>query len=280
MVLHIPTWQASVPELVPRDQLSRAVALGSISFNLARAVGPAVGGLLIAMLGVWVAFAVNAMSFAGVIGVLFFWQRVGQESTRGMSFSKSVRHGLRYVSRSRDMRSVMIGVFLFVFPASVMWSLLPLVVSEQLNWGADGFGLLYGCVGVGAVAAAYVLPKAELRFGRDRTVAAAMTGYAVGLGGLCVADSVYSVVPVMLFLGACWMMSLTTLNTTAQMTLPKRMRARGMGTYLTTMAASMASGSLVWGFVAEQTGLTATLTIAAVTMIATAACSLKFRLDR
>lgn len=278
MVLHIPTWQASVPELVPRDQLSRAVALGSISFNLARAVGPAIGGLLIAALGVWVAFAVNALSFAVVIGVLAFWRRENHESTRGMSFGRSLHHGLRFVARMPRMRNTLAGVFLFVFPASVMWSLLPLIVTQRLNADASGFGLLYACVGIGAVVAAYVLPKMDRRFGRNGTVVASMTGYALGIVGLRLAGSVLTVMPVMLWLGGCWMMTLTTLNTTAQVSLPRRMRARGMGSYLTMLAASMAVGSIVWGYVAEATNLATALTTAAATMFVTAACGGKLQL--
>ncbi|TWU63279.1 MULTISPECIES: MFS transporter [Crateriforma] len=279
MVLHIPTWQASVPELVPRNQLSRAVALGSISFNLARAVGPAVGGLLIASLGVWIAFAMNAASFAGVIVVLLLWQRRGTESSRGQSFALSVRHGIRYIMRKVRMRNVLASVFLFVLPASVMWSLLPLVVSQQLGWDAGGFGMLYGLIGAGAVAAAGVLPRIDHRLGRDKTVAVAMIGFALGLWCLSQAHSVTTVVPVMLLLGSCWMMTLTSLNTTAQITLPQRMRARGMGSYLTILALSMTLGSILWGFVAEQTDVAFALRTAAALMIVTAAAGLRFRLD-
>lgn len=278
MVLHIPTWQASVPELVPRSQLSRAIALGSISFNLARAIGPAVGGLLIAAAGVWIAFAANALSFAGVIIVLLCWQRQGSESTRGMSFARSLHHGVRFAWRREQMRHVLVGVFLFVVPASVMWSLLPLIVSERLGWDAGGFGFLYSMIGVGAVAAAYILPGLVDRFGRDRAIAMAMIGFALGLWGLSQATMATTVVPVMLLLGACWMITLTTLNTSAQMTLPKRMRARGMGCYIASMALSMSIGSLVWGFLAETTTLVTALMTAAATMIVTAACSRRFRL--
>lgn len=288
LVLHVPTWQATIPELVPRNEMPRAIALGSVSFNLARAVGPAVGGVLIAMLGVWCAFAINAISFAGVISVLIFWRREKTESTRGLSFGLSLYQGLRYVKRSPSLRNVMMGVALFIVPGSALWALLPLVAKQQLGWGADGFGWMVACVGVGAVVAAQVLPHLQEKLGTDRAVAAAMALFATGLLTLSqCTNSADAWVPfqvivtiAMLTMGAGWMIALTTLNATAQMSLPSRMRARGMGCYLTAMAISMSIGSVIWGQVAGMVGLPSAQAIAAATVIVTAAISLRFRLGQ
>jgi MFS family permease len=136
MVVHAPSWQASIPELVPRSQLTSAIALGSISFNLARAAGPAIGGLLVAWLGSWSAFAVNAGSFAGVIGVLFFWKRTERESSAGRSYWNSLQDGVKFVAQDRTMRHVLLRVILFVAPAGGLWALLPLVAHDMLGWDA------------------------------------------------------------------------------------------------------------------------------------------------
>jgi MFS family permease len=280
LVVHVPTWQASVPELVPRDQLSRAVALGSISFNLARAVGPALGGILIAMAGIWIAFLVNAISFAAVIAVLVSWRRESNESSRGLSFGLSLYQGVRYVLRQRMMRNVLIGVVLFVFPASALWSLLPLVARQRQHWDAGGFGLLVAIVGVGAVGAAWWLPALQQRFGLSRTRAGAMVLFALGLATMASTTNVALVLAATLTMGAAWMMTLTTLNATAQVTLPSRMRARGMGCYLTAMAVSMSTGSLLWGQLAGWVGLATAQTIAAATLLVAAAVSSRFRLRR
>ena len=279
-VLHVPTWQATIPELVPRSQMPRAVALGSVSFNLARAVGPAVGGILIASLGVGVAFAINAFSFAGVIAVLVFWKREKTESTRGLSFGLSLYQGLRYVKRSPSLRNVIVGVALFIIPGSALWALLPLVAKKQLGWDADGFGWMVACVGIGAVAAAQIFPRLQSKLGADRSAAAAMMLFSCGM--MLLSQSVHSV-PVtiaMLTMGAGWMITLTTLNATAQVTLPSRMRARGMSVYLTAMAISMSLGSLIWGQVAGVVGLSTAQVIAAATVVVTAAISLRFRLGQ
>ncbi|GAA5508360.1 MFS transporter [Novipirellula caenicola] len=277
MVVHVPIWQASIPELVPKTQLARAVALGSISFNLARAVGPALGGILIAMAGVWTAFAINALSFAGVLTVLLSWKRTRRESSRGLSFRLSLYQGLRYVAKTVAMRHTILGVVLFVLPGSALWSLLPLVAKQHLGWGASGFGFLVGCVGVGAVFAAWTLPHFQRHRGADQTIAIAMVGFAIGLATLANTTGTAIVCVATLLMGATWMMTLTTLNSTAQMTLPARMRARGMGCYLTAMAFSMTTGSIVWGQLAEATSITTAQTTAAAILTITAAVSLLFR---
>ena len=140
-VFHVPTWQASIPELVPRKQLARAVALGSVSFNLARAVGPALGGFIIAALGTWIAFAINAASFAAVLVVLVFWRRERTESSRGLSFWLSLVQGVRYVTGKTSIRHALLGVGLFVIPASAFWALLPLVARQRLGWAL----MVLGC---------------------------------------------------------------------------------------------------------------------------------------
>ena len=277
LTLHVPAWQASIPELVPRQQLSRAIALGSVNFNLARASGPAVAGSLVAITGAWIAFSFNAISFAGVILVLLFWRRDRSESTRGLSFRLSLFQGLRYVYRTTEMRHVLIRVALFIVPAAALWGLLPLVARERLNWGADGFGVLVTCVGAGAVIAARFLPAIQRYSGSDRTISNAMVLFAIGLVVMGASTNRIIVSAATLVMGFGWMMTLTTLNTAAQMTLRSRMRARGMSCYLTAMALSMSAGSFLWGTVAESIGIGLAQQIAAGCVVFTAAIGLAFR---
>ena len=273
MVIHIPTWQASTPELVPKHQIGRAVALGSMSFNLARAVGPALAGLLIALAGIWIAFAVNALSFAAVLVALLFWKRNRTESSAGLSFRVSLYQGVRYVVRNPRMRNVMIGVLLFVVPGSALWSLLPLVARQQLGWDADGFGLLVTTIGLGAVVAAQTLPYWQRRLGIVSTRSLAMIVFAIGLGVIGSTASGWVALGAALIMGGGWMITLTTLNATAQVTLPRRMRARGMSCYLTTIAISMSVGPMIWGQIAEYYSPGTAQVIAAATLVVTAAIS-------
>ncbi|MFK8114730.1 MAG: MFS transporter [Rubripirellula sp.] len=278
-VLHVLNWQSTIPELVPKEQLSRAISLGSISFNLARAVGPAIGGVLIAFAGVWIAFAVNAVSFAGVLGVLFFWKRERKESSQGQSLIAALSEGLRFVRDEPVMRNVLIAVAAFLLPATALWSLLPLVARQQLGWQADGFGMLVTMLGVGAVVAARFLHWMHLRFGRDRTVTVAMMVFAVGMALIGLATNGWLAFLATFIMGGSWMMTLTTLNSTAQMKLPNELRARGMGCYITAVAISMATGALLWGQVAGSLGLAATQWIAAGTLVGTSLARMRLSLE-
>ena len=278
-VLHVLTWQSTIPTLVPREQLTRAIALGSVSFNLARSVGPALGGILIALAGAWIAFSINALSFAVVLIVLLRWKRTATESSRGLSYRDSLLEGFGFVSSHATMRHVFASVLLFLGPATALWSLLPLVARQQLGWDSKGFGLLVTTLGIGAVVAARILHSFHRRFGKDVTITLAMLTFASGLYLLSVADSGATAFAACFVMGATWMMTLTTLNATAQMTLPDELRARGMGCYLTVMSLGMAAGAIVWGQVAGAYGLQSTQSIAAATMIAAAAFRLLFRVQ-
>lgn len=263
MVLHMPTWQASTPELVPRRMLPQAVAMGSISFNLARSVGPAVGGLLVGSFGAWSAFAVNACSFAGVLVVLVTWKRTRLEHHNGKSFGQSMAEGMRFVRDDRTMRHVLLRVLMFVLPASAMWSQLPLIARYQLLWGSRGFGLLIGGLGVGAVLGAFLIDRVRRRLGSDQLLTVTMLVFAVLLALLAASTSKAASFLIILPLGGCWMTVLTTLNATAQMTLPQFLRARGMACYLMSLALGMGAGSMIWGQIAQLASPATSVLVAA-----------------
>ncbi|MGV3485725.1 MAG: MFS transporter [Planctomycetaceae bacterium] len=253
LVIHVPAWQASIPELVPRDQIQQAVALGSISFNLARSVGPALGGLLIATFGTWVAFAVNGLSFGIVIAALVSWRRGTVDVAKPESFLASIRTGSLYVMREPVMRNVLLRVILFVVPASALWSLIPLIAREQLHWDSRGYGYLVGAIGIGAVAAAILLPRLRQSIGVDQTIFAAMCVFGSGLAVTSISTNAIVTMAAMFVMGVGWMLAMTTLNSTAQITLANAIRARGMSYFLSAMAGGMAVGAWLWGLIAQET---------------------------
>ena len=267
MVGHMLAWQATVPGLVPREQLPRAVALGSVSFNLARAVGPAAGGLLIAAVGCWAAFGFNAASFAAVAAVLFWWRPTDEPVRPIESFRATVCVGLRYCFGRPAIRAVLVHLVAFVAPASALWALLPLYVREYLGWNAEGYGVLVAMLGVGAVTAAVFLHRLHRRLGYDATVLVTGGLYAASLGLLSAVVHPAAAVAGALVMGAAWMMTLTTLNSVAQLNLPSSIRGRGMSVYYTAMSFSMAAGALVWGWIAEAITLPPTLGVAAAVMV-------------
>lgn len=276
MVLHTPTWQASIPELVPRNQLISAIALGSISFNLARAAGPALGGWMVSGFGSWSAFALNALSFIGVIGVLLYWRRNETESSEGRSFFGAMGDGVRYVLGDLSLRNILIRVFLFVIPAGGLWGLLPLVARQMLQWDASGYGILVGMIGLGAVLCAGLMPTLRYRLGISGTLALGHILVILALLGLALSPSRTVVALLMLVTGGGWMMVLTTLNSSMQLHLPKSLRARGMGCYLTAFAIAMGGGSLLWGSLARQTSIPWALGCAGITLSAITLSGLLF----
>lgn len=270
VVLHVPTWQASIPEIVTRKHLPQAIALGSISFNLARSVGPAVGGLLIAAIGIWATFTLNAMSFAIVLAAVFFWRRERTTPPPQESFTRSMADGLRLVTQAGPMQRVLIRVCLFVLPASSLWSLMPLVVRQQLAWDARGYGYMVGAIGVGAVFAALWMPRLRSRIGVEWTLIAAILMYAIGLGGLSLTGNWAGGLTAAAVMGIGWMAAMTTLNSCAQFALVDRMRARGMSCYLSALSVGMAGGGLLWGRVAAAWSTETALASAAPLMIGVA----------
>src|SRR5215213_1818024 len=160
--MNAPAWQAIVPELVPREELASAVSLNGVAFNIARAVGPALGGLIVAAAGPWAVFLLNSFSFVGVILVLYRWRR---ESVESISPTERVvgamRAGLRYARHAPELRNVLVRTGAFALCASALWALMPLVARRELGLGPFQYGLLLGCLGAGAIAGAFLLSWAK-----------------------------------------------------------------------------------------------------------------------
>ena len=158
--LTAPTWQTLQPELVSPQERPQAISLGSVSQNLARAIGPAIGGVILAATSAGTVFLVNAVTFLAVIGVVAAWRSHRPPATLPREhIGDAIRAGGRYVAASPALRVILLRAFLFIFFASSIWALLPLTAKAALHLGSGGYGLLLGCVGVGAVAGALVLPK-------------------------------------------------------------------------------------------------------------------------
>ncbi|MCA9192346.1 MAG: MFS transporter [Planctomycetales bacterium] len=268
MILNQPAWQALTPDLVPPALVPAAVAVGSISFNLARSLGPAIGGLVIAYCGVWATFAVNAISFSAVIAVLLVWQPDDNYPRPVRTvFRDELRKGIFIVSQTPYLRNALTRLCLFAVPASILWSLLSLVATEKLLFRERGFGVCLGLIGAGAVLGAWFLPHARARFSSESITFFAKAIFAAVLMTIGFSDSEWLIMPALTIVGACWMTNMTTLNATAQINLPRKFRARGMAAFLMSFAAGMTSGSLIWGWLAFYTSLGTSFVVAGFTML-------------
>jgi MFS family permease len=264
MAMTNPAYQAVIPELVPRSQIPEAAALGSIGMNLARSVGPALAGLLVAHVGVAAVFAINAATFLIFAVALFVWRRRPPEDA-GLPepFVAALRAGGRYVRYSPVMRRLLLRVSLFIGPAVALWALLPLLADRRLGMGAGGYGLLLTALGVGAVLGALVMGRIRAVLSANQMLAVAGLTYAAVLAVLALVRVPAVAVAVLVPAGAAWMTVLSNLNAEVQLFLPRWVRARGLATYQTVFFGGQAIGSLVWGLVADRVGLVPAVLVAA-----------------
>jgi predicted MFS family arabinose efflux permease len=282
-VMNDPAWQSLTPDLVPPNQLAAAVALNSAGFNIARAVGPALGGLLIAAIccgvtGSGWAFLVNAVSFFGVILFLYNWKPGKTEHPNGHeTFSGAIGVGLRYARQEPRIRTVLVRTLLFSIFASVFWALLPLIASK---FGAEGFGAMLAFFGLGALGGAGVLALARRHLSPDAVIACATLVFAIALFGLVRSPSLGVASAFSAAAGLAWISILATLNTAAQTAAPAWVRARVISMYVLVLQGGLALGSAVWGFVASNAGLHFTLTFAAIALAASLFISPWYRLQQ
>lgn len=261
-----PAWQSIVPLLVERkDELPVAVALNSVGVNLSRAIGPALVGVLTVGIGVSAPFWINAVSNLGSIGGLLWWRPPKKKSSRlpMESFFAAIRTGARYGRHNPLLRWTLyraLGFFLF---ASAYWALLPLVARTQIGGGPTLYGILLGAIGAGAVGGALVLPKLTGKLGANGMVLAASIGTALALGLFGVAREPWTALAASVLAGMCWIAAVSSLNVSAQYSLPDWVRGRGLAIYVTAFSAAMAVGSAVWGQLASIIGLPTTHFIAA-----------------
>lgn len=280
-----PAWQAIVPELVPRSELPAAIALNSVGFNLARALGPALGGLAIAGFsqvnqGASFVFAINAVSFIAVIFVLYQWQRqpIFVSALPTERLIGSIRTGLRYVNHTPAIKAIFIRSFAQMSCFSAMWALLAVVARQYLKQGATSYGLLNGCIGLGAILGAIILPRIRQRLSADLLL---MISALICSVTLLVMAYIHYLPILMFFLiiaGIAWISTTSTLNIAIQLSAAPWVQARTLGVYQMVFQGGLAVGSIVWGLVAEQFGTTIALVCAAVGLIAGMPLAWRYRL--
>ena len=269
-----PTWQAIVQELVPREELGTAVSLNAAGFNLARAIGPAAGGFLLASCaalknGAALVFLLDAMAFAGVLWILWTWQRAVQRPSAlpAERLVASLRAGVRYARFSPGLSSILIRAATLTVGTSALWALLPIVARTHMGSGAAGYGFLTGCVGLGALTAAVLLPRIRERTDNETIVAAAVATLAVALAILAWAPRNAPVIVALFCTGIAWTSIASCLNLAVQLAVPSWVQARTLGLYQMVFVGGTALGSLLWGAVAEAWGAPLALTSAAVALM-------------
>ncbi|ONG48665.1 MFS transporter, partial [Pseudoroseomonas deserti] len=254
--MNFPAWAATTPELVPRSDLTQAIVLNGIGFNLSRAVGPALGGFIIGLAGTEAAFAFNALCFVILIVALLLWRREAPRNRLPKEhFLSAMRAGVRFVAASPIMRLIILRAVIFFFFGAAMWGLLPLLVRDTLGLGPEAFGLMLAVMGVGAVGAGLLLPRARNMMSRSDLVALASLFASAALFLLGVAGHWAPAALGMLLYGAAWIGAASTLQAAAQLAAPSWVRARAIGIYQLSFFGALAFGSALAGWAGTAVGV-------------------------
>lgn len=268
IAVSVPSFASLVPELVPRADLAAAVTLNGISINLARALGPAIAGLMLALVSATALFALLAAALAAMALLLLAAPRDTARRPRGERFGQAMRAGVRYARSSPQLQAVLGRGFAFVVPASALWALLPAVAVRQLGLDAAAFGGILAALGAGAVLGAQLLPWLRARLGLDVLVRCGTVYGVVNLVVLAAVESTALALATLVVAGAAWIAVLSSLNTAAQLAAPGWVRGRALSINQLVFAGGMAGGSAAWGLVAETAGLREALVAAAAVLTA------------
>ena len=249
--LNSPAWAASVPLTVPRRWLAQALVLTSIGFNIARAIGPAMGGLILAVAGATAAFAANAASFAFVAvvaGILLTFPRT--QTTIDVPpepFRSAMRIGLAYALAEPVVRSTLVRSAAFFGCASAIWALLPLYVRQVLGLSSASFGLMMGVIGAGAVLGGLMMPLLHRLFSRNNLIMLAGASCSLALVPLAVIPGVMTAYAALLVFGVGWIVGASNLQATVQLATAPWVRARVLALYQAVFNGGMGLGAIFWG---------------------------------
>ena len=265
--LNSPAWQASVRQQVQRRELPQAIALNSIAFNIARSVGPALGGLLISIWDVSLAFAVNAFSYLALIFVLLRWRPEARKISRRPIFP-AITTGLRYCAASSPLRRILLRGLVVGFGLAGYQAMLPVVVRERLHGSEIEFGMMLGLFGVGSIVAAPFIGQVRRKLKLEGVVTLGALIFVIVMSALAELHSVLAALPFAFVAGTAWVALLTSINTAVQMRSPDEILGRCLSIYQAITFGGMAVGSWAWGAIADVSSLPFALHAASLFLVA------------
>lgn len=280
VALQLPTWQPLITELVPRAQIPAATRLDMVNVNVARAIGPALAGGIIALWGVPPVFFFDAGCVAVLLAILVLWKRPTTTVNTGPRerFLPALRAGGRYVRHEPVVRLIFVRLALFVIPATALWALLPIIASQQLGLPASGYGLLFAALGTGAVTGALALGRIRTRLSANTLIAVCTMLYAGAFALTITAPGLLVAMLLLVIAGFGWTAIASTLMAELQLFLPGWVRARALAVNLMVFAGSQALASPAWGLVTQFLGLPVAVYTACVLLVVVAGVGLLLRL--
>lgn len=266
--LNNPSWQASVGDIVPRSDLPAAVSLNSMGFNITRSVGPAIGGMIVAVAGAAAAFLANSLSYLALIYALLRWRPDFPKSPLPREpLGAAIFAGIRYVTMSPNLGKVLFRGFVFGLTATAVMSLLPIVAKDQLNGGPLVFGALLGAFGFGAILGALNNQRMRDMLSSEDIVRVSFAGFAIASAVIGVSSSVWLTAAALILAGSCWVLALSLFNTVVQLSTPRWVVGRALSLYQTATFGGMALGSWLWGSTAESMGTGQALILSSLLMV-------------
>lgn len=274
-----PVWQAITPEIVPTEDLPAALSLTGVSINIARAIGPSLGGLVVAALGPWAVFVLNAGSFLAIFFAIYRWQPAARSSKLPPEeIISAMRAGPRYLHHSPQLQTAMVRCGAFILSASALWAMLPQQARRGLGLGSFGYGVLLGSLGFGAITGAWLLPRLRQRVALNKLTSAGTGLFAMATIALAYVHSFAVLALALVIGGIAWISVLSALNISVQTSTPPWVRARVLAIYLLVFTGGLAGGSALWGFIAARFGISTALLLSAVGLIAGLLFTRRYRL--
>jgi MFS family permease len=269
--IQLPAYQAFVPGVVPKPLVGEAASLSSIGVNVARAIGPAIAGVVIGSWGIPFVFALNALSFAGLLIVLILFKGYKPPAGDREPFMSATRAGLRYVLHAAVVRRIYFQLLIFIIPANALWALLPVLASSRLGLYSNGYGVLLAALGLGSIGGAFIVPKARAALGTNVLIVVASCSYGIGIAATALSQSLWITLPVLVLVGLSWIGVIATLNGTVQAFLPGWVRTRGLSIYQLVLFGGTAFGAAIIGALGGVFGTAPTMAGAGVAVVVGAA---------
>jgi MFS family permease len=281
MALMGPAWQSSVAEQVPAETLPAALALNGISYNIARSIGPAIGGIVVAAAGSESAFALSAMFYLPLIAALFLWKRVAEPSRLPPEkLRRAMVSGARYIGNSPSIKIVLARTLVVGLLGGAILALLPLVTRDRLQGGAGLYGMMLGAFGVGAVLGALNLTRLRKHLSAEAAISACTIAMGVGFAVVAVSHTPVLTMAALVVAGAGWTLAWTLLNIGVQLSAPRWVSGRALAAYQAASSGGIALGAWGWGHLTDLAGVETALLIAGVLMLASPLIGLWLRMPR
>ncbi|MHB0773850.1 MFS transporter [Bradyrhizobium sp. 1.29L] len=281
MALMGPAWQSSVSEQVPLETLPAAVALNGISYNIARSVGPAIGGLVVATAGAMAAFALNALLYLPLMVALFLWKRVSEPSRLPPErLNRAMISGVRYIANSPAIKIVLIRTMVIGVIGGAIIALMPLVARDLLHGGAPTYGIMLSAFGLGGVIGALNIPEMRKRMSGEAAIRACSVSMGGAIAAVALSHQAALTAAALVLAGAVWMMAWVLFNIGVQLSAPRWVAGRSLAAYQAAGSGGIAVGSWGWGRLTDAVGVENALLVSAALMLASPLLGIWLRMPR